>query len=205
MRNLMRRLGMALAALGLIVLSTDLASAAPTIMETTSGTSGDYTLDFSVTNNLGGTNGIYFFGVLLDSGRDITGSPGLFDPNAIETWSNAAYGGSSTIYNNVWIDETTVGIQNGDTLGGFKVHSTDLSLPASIQWFAYSFYPDGGAYQGTDNFNAQWNPGFEGTVGTGTAVPEPSTLLVGVASLLAGGLVRYLRRSESLAQLRSRG
>jgi hypothetical protein len=180
------------AVLTLVAMCGGRASADPVLVtETTTGTPGDYTLDFSVTNNLGGANQIYFFGVLLDSGTNIVGSPTGFDTH-FDAWSNAPYGGSSLVYNNTWIDENTVGIPSGATWNGFSVQSTDTVLPSSINWFAYAF---GGTYTGGGNFNSSWNPGFEGVVNL-QAVPEPSTFLVGLVGSL-GGLGYWLRKSRT--------
>ena len=85
--TLMKQFAIAAAAVGLSLASAGLSVAAPIVTETITGTSGNYTLDFSVQNNLGNTNDIYFFGVLIDSGRHIVGSPSGFDPN---TWTSAA-------------------------------------------------------------------------------------------------------------------
>jgi hypothetical protein len=51
----------------LSILSTDLL-AQPVVNYTVSGTSGNYTLDFTINNTTTGTRGfdIYFFGVLVD-------------------------------------------------------------------------------------------------------------------------------------------
>lgn len=168
------------------------AQSPPTVTMTTSGSSGNYTLDFSVMNNLGSTLDIYFFGVLVDSGRDITGSPVSFNPNTWSSWNNASYGGSATVYNNNWIDLSFNGLPAGNTLSGFDVHSTDAVAPTNVQWFAYAY---GGYYSGTGNFNSQGNPGFEGNAGNGANVPEPGALAM-IASLGLTGAA-MLRRKRS--------
>lgn len=149
-----------------------------------SGSSGNWSLDFSVNNNLGGTNDIYFFGVLLPA-RAITGSPTGWDPNGWPSWNNSSYGGSNINYNNNWIDFDYTGpltIQPGQTLSGFVAHDTAATAPTSVQWFAYAA---NGTYLGGDNFNTITNPGFEAAAG---AVPLPSSLLLfgpGLAGLAA--------------------
>ena len=64
-----------------------------------SGSEGDWTFDFSVTNNITAGHHIYFFGVKM-SARDIVGSPSGFDPDAWASWDNTPYGGSVSDYNN---------------------------------------------------------------------------------------------------------
>ncbi len=195
MKCLTMRFGITVAVMTLLATCVGQSSAGPIVTESTTGTSGDYTLTFSVTNDLNGINSIYFFGVIVDSGRDIVGSPAGFDPNAIQGWSNAHYGGSSLFYNNVWMNFDTFGaILNGTTVGGFSVLSTDATVPASINWFAYGA---DGTYTGTDYFNSPSNPGFEGLVTT-QSVPEPSTLVLGlIGSIGSIGAIACTRRWKS--------
>ena len=82
----------------LVAAAGAVASADPVdVTYTVSGSSGNWTLDFSVTNNLNPADmDVYFFGVYLDSGRDIVGSPAFYDPNAWTVWDNSGYGGSNT-------------------------------------------------------------------------------------------------------------
>lgn len=178
--NIMKYL-LSMAALTAAVVSS--AQRMPTVDYTVSGSSGNWTLDFNVTNNfLQGEGNLYFFGVLLSSGPGIVGSPTNWDPNSWPTWDNTPYGGSSTIYNNNWINFTGVNnITPGTSLSGFQVTSTDVIAPTNVQWFAFGI---DGTYGGNDNFNNPSNPGFEGVA---NAVPEPATMAVvglGVAALL---------------------
>jgi hypothetical protein len=72
---------LAAAVVAATALQGSLAEANPVdVSYTVTGSAGNWTLDFSVTDNLGGTNDIYFFGVEL-SARDIVGSPTNWDPN----------------------------------------------------------------------------------------------------------------------------
>lgn len=157
------------------------AQRAPTVSYTVSGSSGAYTLDFTVQNNfLSGEGDIYFFGVLLDTGRNIVGSPASWDPNAWTTWDNTPYGGSSTIYNNNWIDfaSDSTDISPGASLSGFQAMYTGATAPTQVAFFAYAYQ---GTYGGNDYFNNPDNPGFEGMA---APVPEPATFaLLGLGSL----------------------
>jgi len=167
-----------------------IAQRAPTVTYTVTGTSGNYTLDFNVMNNLNsGEGSLYFFGVYLDSGRNIGGSPsGDWDPTQWSSWNNSAYGGSNINYNNNWINNAGTYILPGQSLGGFEVISTDATAPTSVDFFAFA---QGGTYNGNDYFNNSGNPGFEG-IATEQAVPAPNSLFV--LAPLAIGLVALRKR-----------
>ncbi len=174
----------ALAVMGAVLAAN--AMAAPSVSYSVSGVSGNYVLDFSVTNNMLGTDqDIYFFGVSL-SNRDIVASPGAFDPNAWTTWNNAVYGGNGTTYNNNWLDITFSSLTPGNTLSGFQVHSTDVAAPTSVSYFMFGATFTGTPYLGGDNFFSNTNPGFEGVA---QAVPEPMTM-----AALGLGFAAVLRR-----------
>lgn len=150
-----------------------------------SGGPGNWTLDFYVTNNLNPDDmDVYFFGVLLDTGRNIVGSPSSdWDPNAWPSWNNSAYGGSNTDYNNNWIDFTNDGLFPGNTLSGFQALYTGQDKPIAVQFFAFGVSPSGGQYQGSGYFNSAGNPGFEGIA---KEIPAPASLaLLGLSGLAA--------------------
>jgi hypothetical protein len=169
------------------------ASAEPVLVsESTTGTSGDYTLNFTLTNNIGGDQKIYIFGVALDSGTDFAASPPSF-PAHFDAFSVSSFGGSSTVYNNTWLDNVDAGLPSGTTLGGFAVHSTDTTLPTSIPWVVLSFGTT--PYTGSGYFNSPTNPGFEGFVGQ-QSVPEPSSLTLALVGSL-GGLGYWLIKSRT--------
>lgn len=156
-----------------------------------SGVSGDYVLDFSVTNNLSpASQDVYFFGVLLSS-TDIVNFPTNYISDG--SWNPAVTGGSNTTYNDTWIDGTYSSLFPGNTLSGFEVQISDLTAPTSVQWFAYGVTFTGGLYTGGDNFGSEVNPGFEGVATEAAAVPEPSGFAaIGIAF---AGLVAWRRRA----------
>lgn len=174
---------MKIAAVAALVLTAGAAYAGPVVSYSVSGSAGNWTLDFSVTNNLNPADmDIYFFGVDLDTGRNIAGSPAGYDPNIWGMWDNTAFGGSTEIYNNNWIEFSFVLLLPGQTLSGFQALYTGAVAPTEVDYFCYGNSPSGGQYNGTDNFNNQRNPGFEGTA----YVPAPASLAVmGLAGVFA--------------------
>ena len=154
---------------------------------TVSGSAGNWLLDISVTDNLGGTNNLYLFGV-LSSPRNISASPVGWDPNAVSSYNPVSYGGSSTNYDNLWITGPTGAstIIPGQTLSAFQVRSTAAAKPTEVKWMAVAY---GGTYTGPGcSFicGAPYdNPGFEGVATPATlAVGDP--LSFGVEFALAG-------------------
>ena len=89
---------------------------------TTTGGPGDYTLDFSVTNNLASPAQVQFFGVYLDSGNNIVGSPSP-DYFTAEQINTNEFGGPDQFFNNTWNNFYNTGVASGVTQGGFEVQS----------------------------------------------------------------------------------
>lgn len=172
--------------LGALVLSFSLSAGPINVSYTVTGSSGDWTLDFSVNNNLAGASNqsMYFFGVDLTS-TDITATPASFgvDPG---TFVTSPFGGSNTVYDDVWGVPVGYGLAvPGTTTSGFEVTTSDITAPAEVGWFAFTFDPTNSTpYTGGGNFNTPQNPGFEGlATQSSTTTPEPSTL-----PLLGAGL-----------------
>lgn len=163
---------------------------------TTTGVSGDWIYDFTLANNLGGTNALYFFGVVAPA-TDVVEAPGVWTESPGNTpWSNASYGGSNIAYNNVWCvngcGDISAGIPSGQSLSGFKVHDVSTTAQTSFAWFTFAI---GGNYDGPECFNCGGNPGFEGVTGQagpgGPGVPEPATwamMIIGFGA--AGSMIR---------------
>ena len=145
---------------------------------TVSGSAGNWLLDFAVSDHLGGTNNLYLFGV-VSSQHNIPASPTGWDPNAVNGYNPAGYGGSNTNYNNLWITSPSgsTTIVPGQTLSGFHVSNSDAAMPTNVPWMAVAA---GGAYMGPGcSFicGAPYdNPGFEG-------IAVPVVLAVGDAPL----------------------
>ena len=129
-----------------------------------SGSAGNWLLDFKVSDNLGGTNNLYLFGVLV-SPRDIPSSPVGWDPNAINGYNPSNYGGSNTNYNDIWITSPsgTTTVTPGHSVSGFQARSTASTMPSTVPWMAVAA---GGTYLGPGCAficgAPHDNPGFEG-------------------------------------------
>jgi hypothetical protein len=129
--------------------ATSIAVAAPVVTFTSSGSAGSWLLDFSITNNLGGLNDIYFFGVQAPTANVVAAPSGWNTDNYNSGWNNAPFGGSNTTYLDTWCC-TMGGITSGQTLGGFSALYNTIAAPTSVAWFAVAY---GDTYAGTDYFN----------------------------------------------------
>ena len=137
----------------------------------TTGTARNWVYNFSVSNSLGGTNDVYFFGVNTPNANS-SGNPAAWrDWNSGQDWNNTAYGGNGT-YNNPWIGDL---IQPGGTLSGFLVSDSSTTAMTTINWFAFAY---GDTYTTGPYLNNSRNPGFEGTAVAVSAVPSKPGLLL---------------------------
>lgn len=181
-----------------LVLATTASAAigAPIITEATVGSTGNWTYQFDVTNTLGGTNDIYFFGV-QSPGSVLSLPPGWILQGEGGPWTNVTFGGSSKVYNDNWfINTASLGVAPGATLGGFSVLDTSANAQTSFNWFAYAY---GDNYNGTDHFSDARNPGFEGAIGDVPAVPEPATWAMIIVGFVAVGVAMRRKRIASRA------
>jgi hypothetical protein len=162
-------------------------AAAIDVSYTVSGAPGAWNLDFTVSNNLvGPSQDIYQFGVAL-SARNIKGSPAGYDPEALPVFFTFFDGGSSNVYNNNWQDLVDFNhLLSGTSLSGFKVKVSDIDMPTSVPWFAYSVtFDPADLYTGNEAFFNSPDLGIagfegvaEGTVVIPAATPEPSSMVL---------------------------
>jgi hypothetical protein len=145
---------------------------------TISGSSGDWTYDFTVTNNLGDTN--YIYALLLDSfsPSNFAGAPAgwIQDNPIILEWcySSCFHSGPTNL-------------APGNTLSGFLAHDTAAAAFTIVEWRVAA---EGG------NLG---NPIFAG-VAVGSLTPVPGPLagagLSGLILLASGSLLAYGRRRQ---------
>ncbi len=175
--------------------------AGPIVTYTVSGTSGNWQLDFSVTNSLGVNNlDIYFFGIVNpNSGTAMTSPTPNWIANNYDSVNTSGVGGPNITFNNTWLDaDTSIPdmIQNGETLSGFTTVFNTASVPANITFNVSAFDWSGNGtavYSGSDYYSSAQNPVF---VGNATRVPEPSTILLFGVGL--AGLAIMRRRNDQI-------
>jgi len=151
--------------LGMLASPQKAAAGTVSVIEDVSGTPGNWTLDFSVQNNLTPGFDVYFFGLptLANTSDVITGSPWGWAPdNGGVAWCVLPAQCFSSVSN------------NGGTTSGFQVQSDDVQHPEPLPFVVYAIDwtnsnpPDPGC------FNCGFNPGYTGT----TQIPEPTAWLL---------------------------
>jgi hypothetical protein len=160
----------------------------PTVTFTVSGSSGDWTLDFSVTNNT--DQNLYLFAVQLPT-SDITAFP--------TGWTGADGTVTSPVgpatYDDSWSTTEAVSILPGGTLSGFDALDTAASAPTSVPWIAATcdntFFAEcgGSPYTGPGNELTPDNAVFE------SAVPEPGSIFLLLTAIACVGL-RFRRNAS---------
>jgi hypothetical protein len=184
-----------LALLCLHLASQNVLAQAPTVSYTVSGTSGNYTLDFTVQDNFSASqypgSSIYAFAVAPANADTINGSPAGFSD--LGEYNPGAFGGPNINYFDNWGGGD---LPAGDSVSGFDVRYTGATVPTSVEWMAYGVVPganyaSGGSFTGEVN-----NPGFDGTAGVTSAPDGGSTILLLSLGLAALG---RLRRNQQQA------
>jgi hypothetical protein len=174
-----------LLALGFTTLSTSLI-AQPVLTYSVSGSSGDYTLDFTVNNTTPGTQtqDIYLFGVDVPNGS-FTGGPAGYATSG--SFDNATVN---------LLDSTYSLLPSGTTLSGFDVFDSSATAPTSVPYYAYG-YDFGADYTGPDNLGDADNPLFEGNAVAGANVPDSAATMpmLGVAFGALAGFSRKFRKA----------
>src|SRR5262249_6310859 len=174
------------AAAGLALIGTlGIAQAVPVdVTYTVSGSSFNWTYDFSVTNNLGGTNYIYALASPdFPNTSYVSGPVGWFDG----TISNPGATNLEWCFTSCYYIGPT-NLPPGSTLGGFIAHDTTALPLTSVHWSAFAIGGDLG------------NPGFSGVA----TVPGPvvGAGLPGLMGLMlaSGRLLGWWRRRKKIAE-----
>jgi hypothetical protein len=159
-----------------LAFSVSSAEAAPVeVTYTVTGTSGNWYLNFTVSNNVDSEYIISNFGVSADSRTWYESAPTYW-----QAWTSIAgfnYSGQRFIFEINWTTGSSNSysdkIDNGESLGGFVVHSTSVDMPASWYWYTNGRSPT--SYSGPGNYLYS-NP----------SIPTKLTF-IGEASLSTGG------------------
>ncbi|WP_229207456.1 MULTISPECIES: PEP-CTERM sorting domain-containing protein [unclassified Duganella] len=185
------------AAILAVGLTTGAAKAAPIdFTYTVSGTTGNWTYDFSVTNNLGYLWQIYLFGVSLPNATNPNSTLGM-TTGYMTHFSHFTENGSTVDFNVNWVDRFTYkGVEPGQT-GHFIVSDTSTSALTEINWYAYAYTGNSSDhYTGGPHLGSAYAPGFQGLNETILPIPEPETY----AMLLAGlGILGFAARRKRTA------
>lgn len=181
------------------------AEAAPVeVTYTVTGTSGDWYLNFTVTNNISINNEIYLLRFYVDQAVRAVSAPKswrYYDSNTSFYVSNQLYK-----FNHLWqggygnVNEGNFLIQNGESLSGFAVKSKSIFEPTYINWAAYthgdSYYgPDVAFYSSDSPYFYSKFPVFVGEASEAVpsnpdtpdipAVPEPGSIWLVTVALAA--------------------
>lgn len=126
-----------------LVLGVGSAVASPVgVTYTVSGSSGDWIVNFSVTNNINAGQVVYGFGIVAPT-QDIANLPTGWQPCnntcTITTQNFSGIGGPNITFNDIFHTSPSSSdtILFGDTLSGFQAVFNTVSAPTSIEWYAF--------------------------------------------------------------------
>jgi hypothetical protein len=157
-----------------------------------SGSAGDWTYEFTVTNNLAdGEGDLYLFGVSIEDGIQNSG-PLDWGALSSDLTDNPRIDGALTAYSNNWIaGRRSADITPGNSISGFKVGSAETDVRSEILFFAFA---TGGTYRGGEDNSEFGDSNTPGFVGTATPIPLPAT---GWMLLSTVGAVFVMRRRSA--------
>ena len=166
---------------------------------TVSGTSGNWLVDFTFTNNFAQPNwSLYFAGIRVGA-TDIASSPAGYN-NSYSSYPDFNLNAGAapvlwdgTFFDNNWYNPSANTLRSGTSLSGFKAVSHQAEAPTSIPWlvFVYNFEEP---YTGSDYIYRVGNPGFQGVAVA--AVPEPESYAMMLLGL--GVIGTWVRRRKEV-------